>query len=240
MRFAKWMIGVGMTLSLPITAWAVDLGTNGLVNAGENAGVNTTGAEGSLGSLIGLVINAVLSILGVLLFIYFVYAGFLWMTAQGDEKRVKQAKDIMKNALAGLIIIFLALSVVTFIAGQFSAGGNLGTSSTTYQDAVTGAGFTAANADLAQNIGSIIAIVLNLLGVVLFVIFLYAGWLWMTAAGDSKATGKAKDMMRNAVVGLIIILSARILATFIVDRLAGEGGVLGFTVPIITIHNTKA
>jgi cytochrome bd-type quinol oxidase subunit 2 len=239
MRFAKWIIGVGMTLSLPITAWAVDLGTSGLTNAGTNAGVNTAGVEGSLGSLIGLVINVVLSILGVLLFIYFVYAGFLWMTAQGDEKRVKQARDIMKNALAGLIIIFLALSIVTFIAGQFSMGRNLGTSTTIYQNAVTGAGFTAADADLAQNIGSMIAIVLNALGVVLLAIFLYAGFLWMTAAGDSKQTQKAKDMMRNAVVGLIIVLSARILAVFVIDRLVGDEGVFGAFVPGV-IHNTKA
>lgn len=228
-----------MAFSLPLSAWAVDLGSSGLSDAGSKAGINTTGTEGSLGSLVGLIVNVALNLLGLIIFVIFIYAGILWMTAQGEPKQTQKAKDMMKNALAGLIIVFFALSLVTFIAGQFSAGGSLGTSTTTYENAVTGAGFTAANADLMQNIGAIIGVALNLLGVVLLAIFLYAGFLWMTAQGESKQTQKAKDMMRNAIIGLIITLSARILANFVVDRIAGTDGVLATFLENVPIHNTN-
>jgi hypothetical protein len=47
---------------------------------------------------------------------------------------------------------------------------------------------------------------------------LYAGWLWMTAAGDSKQTQKAKDILITAVVGLVILLSAYAISSFVIDN----------------------
>jgi cbb3-type cytochrome oxidase subunit 3 len=94
---------------------------------------------------------------------------------------------------------------------------------TLFDQTVTEAGFTTENALLLDNIGTYIFIVLNLLGVVLLLIFLYAGFLWMTAQGDSKQVDKAKMMMRNALIGLVITLLSRAMATFVIDRLVAAG-----------------
>lgn len=76
---------------------------------------------------------------------------------------------------------------------------------------------------LAEIIGSIIRIFLGLLGIVLLIIIIYAGWLWMTAGGDAEQIEKAKKWITNGVIGLIICLFAYSIVTFIINKLAEEG-----------------
>lgn len=218
MRIFQWMAIVGMTLFFPISALAINLGATELGTAGTNAGINTAGTEATLGGLVGGIVGVVLNIFGALLFILFIYSGFLWMTAQGDEKQVKKAKDIMVNAVAGLIIVMSAFSIVLFVMDEIPGGMNV-LGFTLFDQTVTEAGFTTENALLLDNIGTYISVILNLLGVVLLLIFLYAGFLWMTAQGDSKQVDKAKMMMRNAIVGLVITLLSRAIARFVIDSL---------------------
>jgi hypothetical protein len=47
-----------------------------------------------------------------------IYAGILWMTAQGNEQQVTKAKQLMFNAAIGMIIIFAAYALTTFIGSQ--------------------------------------------------------------------------------------------------------------------------
>ncbi|MBP7133579.1 IPT/TIG domain-containing protein, partial [Patescibacteria group bacterium] len=74
----------------------------------------------------------------------------------------------------------------------------------------------------------IINIVLGFLAIILTAVILYAGFLWMTAGGDSKQVDHAKDMIRNGIIGVIIILSSWAIVTFVISRLldatGGEGG----------------
>jgi hypothetical protein len=76
-----------------------------------------SGVQGSsdLPSIIGGIINVVLGFLGIILLVYILYAGFLWMTAGGDTDKVKTAKDMIKNAIIGLIIIVAAFAISTFV-----------------------------------------------------------------------------------------------------------------------------
>lgn len=73
-------------------------------------------------------------------------------------------------------------------------------------------------AGLEETIGTLINIGLSLLGIVFLLLTLYAGWLWMTAAGDSKQTQKAKDILITAVVGLVILLSAYAISSFVIGN----------------------
>ncbi|KKW42723.1 MAG: hypothetical protein UY92_C0004G0059 [Candidatus Magasanikbacteria bacterium GW2011_GWA2_56_11] len=62
----------------------------------------------------------------------------------------------------------------------------------------------------------IINVILGVLGTVATLLIFYAGFLWMTAAGNEDQVTKAKSIMFSAVVGLVIILSAFGISTFIV------------------------
>lgn len=77
-------------------------------------------------------------------------------------------------------------------------------------------------------IARIIRVALGFLGVGSIVMIIWAGARWMTAGGNDEQVGKAKKTLKNAVIGLIIILTAFSLSTFIISRLqrqtAGRGG----------------
>jgi hypothetical protein len=86
------------------------------------------------------------------------------------------------------------------------------------------AGIAGGNTDLFTIIGRIINIVLGFVGVILLGIFLYSGFEWMTSGGDPKKVDSAKTRLRNAVVGLIIIMSAFAIVNFILNALLGATG----------------
>ena len=65
--------------------------------------------------LIGNIVNVVLGFLGIVFLVLLLYAGFLWMTAQGEEKPVTKAKDIIKQSIIGLIVIVAAFAISNFV-----------------------------------------------------------------------------------------------------------------------------
>lgn len=73
--------------------------------------------------------------------------------------------------------------------------------------------------DLPTVIGSIIRVILTVLGVVLLVYIVYSGFLWMTAGGDVEQVKKAKNMLEQAIIGVAIILAAYAISEFVVSRL---------------------
>ncbi len=83
----------------------------GLGSAAGFAGLKTGAPE----VIIGRIILSLLTFVGLIAFVLVIYAGGLWMTASGNEKQVEKAKDILKNAVIGLIIIFTSYAIATFI-----------------------------------------------------------------------------------------------------------------------------
>jgi type IV secretory pathway VirB2 component (pilin) len=63
-----------------------------------------------------------------------------------------------------------------------------------------------------------------LLGTIAVAIVLAAGFKWMTAGGNEDKIDEAKKLMTSGVVGLIIILSAWGIATFIINQLSSATG----------------
>lgn len=68
---------------------------------------------------------------------------------------------------------------------------------------------------------NIIKTALGVLGTIFLVIIIYAGFLWMTAGGEEEKTGKAKKLISNGVIGLVIILTAYAITGFIISSLVG-------------------
>lgn len=73
----------------------------------------------------------------------------------------------------------------------------------------TEAGFNTSDpvTGLATLAGNIVAAFLSLIGVIFIVYTLYGGYLWMTAGGNDERVTKAKAIIRNGIVGMIIIFS---------------------------------
>ncbi len=70
----------------------------------------------------------------------------------------------------------------------------------------------------------IIRVVLGFLGIVALVIVLYGGFVWMTAAGNEERITKAKKILVNGVIGLVIIIMAFSITSFVINKLLEATG----------------
>lgn len=61
---------------------------------------------------------------------------------------------------------------------------------------------------------------LTLLGVIFLGLFIFSGFQWMTASGNEDAIETAKSRMKNALIGLVIVLAAWSITYFILYRIA--------------------
>ncbi len=87
------------------------------------------------------------------------------------------------------------------------------------------AGFRTGGApDIAGRVGQIIGIALSLVGVIFLVLMVYGGFMWMTAGGESEKVKKAKTLITNAVIGLIIITAAYMITNFVLSRVLEATG----------------
>ncbi len=68
-------------------------------------------------------------------------------------------------------------------------------------------------------IGGIIKIALGFLGIVFFFLVLYAGFIWMTSMGSSEKVEQAKGIIEGAAIGLILVIAAYAIATFVFTSL---------------------
>ena len=86
----------------------------------------TSGDNGSGGDFISVLDNILGYLIGLLYFVAIVFAlygGFQILTAGGDEEKVKKGKTTLINAVIGLIVIFLASTIITWVITQLQ--GNL-------------------------------------------------------------------------------------------------------------------
>jgi len=85
-----------------------------------------------------------------------------------------------------------------------------------------------ANGDPRVIIARIISIILTFLGVIALLLIIYAGFLWMTSGGEEDKIRRAKSVLKNAAIGLLIIFSSWALTNFLINRLhiasLGNGG----------------
>jgi len=72
---------------------------------------------------------------------------------------------------------------------------------------------------VAGVVGAIIKAVLGMVGILFFLIIVYAGLTWMIARGNTEKVDKSKDMIEGAVIGLIIILAAYAITKFVFENL---------------------
>ncbi len=87
----------------------------------------------------------------------------------------------------------------------------------------TGLGTT----DIRIVVARIIRAGLGILGILAVCIIVYAGYLWMTAGGNAERVDRAKRLLINGLIGLIIIFASVAIVQFVISavlRSTGAGG----------------
>lgn len=96
---------------------AFDNARKGLGNIGTETGLGKIEAKGDVGIYTRLAnyLNVLLGLIGIIASIYIIFAGIRWMRAGGNEQIVTEAKDTIKSAIYGLIVVFGSYALVNFV-----------------------------------------------------------------------------------------------------------------------------
>lgn len=84
-----------------------------VANRGE---VNLKGKP--LAEIIGYVIYGVLGLLGVVCLLVIIYAGMVWILAEGSAEKIQEAKNILRGALIGLVVISLSYAITYYVTSR--------------------------------------------------------------------------------------------------------------------------
>ena len=127
----------------------------------------------------------------------------------------------MRSYIKKIILVVATLAIV------------LGLTTITYAALDTGVGAVDSNINLSSKgpiavATQVINILMGLLGVIALGLILWSGYIWMTAGGNEEKITQAKKILKNASIGLILILSAWGIAYFVLTRLVGDTGGSGF------------
>ena len=82
-----------------------------------------------------------------------------------------------------------------------------------------GGELTSGKADFKVLLINVINTLFGLLGTIALLIFLYSGFQWMMSGDSKDGTTKAKERMKNAAIGIFIILISYSLAKFVFDTI---------------------
>lgn len=115
---------VNLTLAVDSSCQGKTCAVEGLNDSASKAGLKVDAADadatGYLSTRVGSLIGIILAFTGTIFFLLTIYGGFLWMTAQGDSAQVKKGKDIIINAALGLVVVFSAYAITTFVGENVS------------------------------------------------------------------------------------------------------------------------
>lgn len=110
------------------------------------------------------------------------------------------------NIVAFLLLAIMFVPAITMASGLdtnlgLNYAGNIGLGETDAIDVVT----------------NIIQVILGFLGLVAVVIILIGGFTWMTAGGNEDKVKKGRTWIINGVIGLVIVLAAFSIASFVIN-----------------------
>ncbi|MDP3043651.1 MAG: pilin [bacterium] len=98
---------------------------NNLWNMVQEGGLSEVGTEvyGSdapkdIRVIVARIIQVVLGLLGIIFLVIIITAGYKWMTAAGNEEKVREAKDQLTRGIIGLVIILVAFSITLFVVDE--------------------------------------------------------------------------------------------------------------------------
>ncbi len=82
-----------------------------------------------------------------------------------------------------------------------------------------GAGKAFPTADPFKIANGVILVFFSIMGLVFTALMIYGGWNWMTAMGEEEKVTKAKDTIVAALIGIIILIAAYAITTFVINNI---------------------
>ncbi len=152
-----------------------------------------------LTSVLGFARNIVV----ILALVFLVIGGLLYITSAGNDKRIGAAKAAITAALIGLAIVMVAPSFLKEL------GTVLG-----WDNSASLPSNTLTLTEIATNV---LNFLLAIVGILAIIMFLVGAVMYFLSAGDEKRANTGKDIVKYAIIGIIVTFSALVIVRQIAD-----------------------
>ena len=129
----------------------------------------------------------------------------------------------MKKVLIFLLaVIFLNIIFIAPIAVEAADSGAKTLFDSSLDETAGETGHLKTKISSAGSLGtvsSIISVILSLIGVVFLILMIYGGFIWMNSRGNDQEIQKALTIIRNSIIGLLIVVAAYAITALIGDNL---------------------
>jgi cytochrome bd-type quinol oxidase subunit 2 len=76
--------------------------------------------------------------------------------------------------------------------------------------------------NLQSIVASVIKVFLSLLGIIFVVLLIFAGFKYMTSAGDEEKIKEAVSQIRNSIIGILIVVAAYSITYFVTVKVVNN------------------
>ncbi len=122
-----------------------------------------------------------------------------------------------------LLVVFLFFSFFAVVQASYGLG-------ETVQVGDLGEAFSVEDVDnskgsgnfISSRLGILIGAILSFIGVIFMALIIYGGLTWMLSQGNEQQVAKARGLIVQAIVGLIIVLAAYAITAFIGEQLTSS------------------
>ena len=116
-----------LLVTILLTGFALSpilVGANSWTDRAQQGGLNVIGStafgeagapQKTIPAIIATIIKVFLSLLGVIFVVLLVLAGVKYMTAAGDQEKIKDAVSGIRNAVIGILIVAAAFSITSYV-----------------------------------------------------------------------------------------------------------------------------
>lgn len=118
-KFHKVLLTLGIVVAATVTLSSTSLAASLKDQINQQVGVSQQKAgvadAGDPQQIVIGIVNSMLGVVATGCIALIVWAGFVWINARGDESKVEKARNTIRGAVIGLIIITSAWGVTLFI-----------------------------------------------------------------------------------------------------------------------------
>lgn len=143
------------------------------------------GEAGSFGEFISLIWSFGSQVLIALAVFFIILGAFFYVASAGNEERINQGKQMIFGSLIAIVIVIFSGVLIR----------------TLHKPAQDSTGYLS---DVPNVINNASNILVGLIGAFTVLMFIYAGFMYITARGDADKVQKAHSSMRYAAFGLVI------------------------------------
>jgi len=85
----------------------------------------TPAGNNALGDFMSLGVRLFFLVAGITTTIYLLRGAFAWITSGGDKEKLQKAQAILRNAIVGLLVIFLILAILVTLEDTVLKGSGI-------------------------------------------------------------------------------------------------------------------